>query len=73
MIATFTQHDNAEWFFEKFVPSRERGYALMNPVGYEAKYSRRNEGLTLDLVKASLSGKTRRTRSLPVGGGVDQC
>jgi hypothetical protein len=60
---------NAEWFISTFVPCPERGYALMNPPGYEAKYSRRNEGLTPELVIGALNGQTRRTRSLPVGGG----
>ena len=51
----------AHWYFETFVVEASH-YALMNPTGHEAKYSRRNQPLTADILMGALNNQTRRTR-----------
>lgn len=51
------------WFLDTFVADCERGYALMNPVGHANKYTRRNERITLGMVRGAFNSETRRTRA----------
>lgn len=49
------------WYMTTFL-SESSHYALMNPTGHDAKYSRRNQPLTADMITGALNGQTRRTR-----------
>ena len=64
------QSELVDWYIATFIPDPARGYAMMNPPGHEEKYTRRSAPITRDLIIGSLNGETRRTRPLPVGGGV---
>lgn len=50
------------WYSQTFVADPTRGYALMNPTGHDAKYARRSQALTQDMLMGALNGQTRRTR-----------
>ena len=51
------------WFFNTFIMTPQRGYALMNPPGHPDKYARRHEALTVDHIRGAFNGETRRTRA----------
>lgn len=63
IVPNFRIVRNLDEYFNQYVIDAQRGYALMNPLGHEAKYSRRSEPLTPDLVYGALNGETRRTRA----------
>ena len=51
-----------DWYFNTFVPDPERGYAQMNPPGADAKYSRKHQPLTKELIGGGLGHETRRLK-----------
>lgn len=63
VINSISKDALAAWYYAQFLPDPGRGYALMNPPGYEAKYTRRHEPVTQDLLFGALNGQSRRTRA----------
>lgn len=56
-----SRHELIQWYADTFV-IQTSSYALMNPAGHDAKYSRRNQTLAADMLIGALNGQTRRTR-----------
>jgi len=51
-----------DWYMTTFVPNPKRGYAQMNPPGANAKYSKKHETLTSELVHSAFRGDVRRLK-----------